>query len=339
MARSYPELCGSGRRRRLAHLGTEPIAEGYEMTYDECFACHAKVTPSYCAPTCCPPGSHFGDQTCASSEQQKYHGLTDMMADKVRRECMQFETYAMAKALYTQITGLVSQASELRDALVVIEQTANYARSAVSNCAQAAHGVAAAFTTNAGDLLAVYQCQALITAELRRIAEECLDAKAGILIPWYGVIKYWDSPCISFAPNWDTADSSALDNDTAGNNDHKKSSAEHQSTSSPKLLRMGQCLIGGILSTLLSTFIGCKLLCCTRRRLLPKDKKEQRERERARNKKRRRKSRRRADHARDSMDTSFLDSMSNPSATEAFEMDTVEIETEVSIDLASRRTT
>jgi hypothetical protein len=257
MELSYPQFCddpssSGGLRRRLTHLGTDQIAPGYEMTYDECFASHAAVTPAFCAPTCCPPGSRFGDASCASGEQQRYHNTNDMMADKVRRECMQFETYAMSKALHSQVMGLASRASELRRALTVIERNADYARRAVSTCAQDARGVAAAFTADAASLLEVYHCQALITAEMRRIAAECLGAKAGILIPWYGVIKYWDSPCISVAPSWHTTDdsSTATANAGGGSKDKQNVVDPQQSTQhTAKLIQMGQCLIGGILST------------------------------------------------------------------------------------------
>eukprot|EP01047_Picozoa_sp_COSAG01_P017757 COSAG01_NODE_946_length_12533_cov_4.570532_18_plen_60_part_01 len=53
-------------------------------------------------------------------------------------------------------------------------------------CSSDSSGIAAAYVTNANSLVKVYHCQKLIADELRRIAEECLKAKAHILIPYYG---------------------------------------------------------------------------------------------------------------------------------------------------------
>jgi hypothetical protein len=63
-------------------------------------------------------------------------------------------------------------------------------------CSSDSSGIANAYVTNANSLVKVYHCQKLIADELRRIAEECLKAKAQILIPYYGEPNGGGAPLI-----------------------------------------------------------------------------------------------------------------------------------------------
>ena len=193
----------SGGRRRLDHSATAPVAPGFNYTYLECFEEHALVEPVYCGGSmdrCCPRGSNFGDTSCPSRSNHQHLGTAQtglMMGDNVRAECMQFNTFVLSKALHSQILRLKANANVLESSLSTIERNAYFARVAVEQCADDAGGIADAYMVNAQALVMVYHCQKLITEELKRIAEECLDARMMILIPYYGLWKYRDHACLT----------------------------------------------------------------------------------------------------------------------------------------------
>lgn len=112
-------------------------------------------------------------------------------------ECIAFNSLALSKAIHTQIIRLQQQALQLNDHLDVIESNAHIARNSVGQCANDATGITGAYVTNANSMVKVQTCQRLIAEELRRIAEECLKAKAQIWIPWYGLIKYYNHVCLT----------------------------------------------------------------------------------------------------------------------------------------------
>jgi hypothetical protein len=125
-----PSPGASGRRRQLSHAEGDPIEASINYTYAECFADHALATPcvgsphlppppapepnaclpvenvrplrAYCAPPCCPPGTKFGENACASKYGHsggQVGQTADMIGDKVKTECLNFQTFALSKAV------------------------------------------------------------------------------------------------------------------------------------------------------------------------------------------------------------------------------------------------
>lgn len=204
---------------------SDVIAPGFFLTYAQCFQLHHLVTPSYCDNCCGLTNSTYGSAQCPSTWTAPC--CTDYIADKIKKECEHFETLVNAQALSSSLRAITTQSNELQAQMAAVQTKADQARNILVQCNGEFKALQQTYAVNAEELLQIHHCQVLLTQEYTRIAKECIDARERILIPYYGIIVYGGSACISLGPNYDQ----------------------------PNLLKTWQCLLGGIISSLLATML------------------------------------------------------------------------------------